>query len=65
MNEQARIITHYLETIVRKAKLSGFEEMRAEIEAAEEANAARIGRLEARVRTLEQQRPPLDLRGRP
>jgi hypothetical protein len=38
MTELAKIVTHYLEAIVKQTKLRGFDEMRAEIEAADAAD---------------------------
>lgn len=38
MNQTAKIITHYLEEIVKRAGLTGFDEMRAEIESAADAD---------------------------
>jgi len=39
MSEVARIVTHYLETITKRAGLKGFDEIRAEMEAAIESDA--------------------------
>lgn len=52
MNELARIVTHYLEAITRKAKLSGFDEMRVELEGAAESDAEYVAVLEARIDAL-------------
>lgn len=40
MSETTRLVIHYLEAITRKAGLSGFDEIRAELESADEADAA-------------------------
>lgn len=51
--ELARITAHYLEVIVRKAGLTGFDDMRAELMDAAEADAsafqAEIDRVEEKV----------------
>ena len=52
MSEVSRIVTHYLEAIVRKAKLTGFDEMRAEIEAAEKQDDAIMEELTMMLRRL-------------
>jgi hypothetical protein len=41
MSELANIVAHYLEQIVKRAGLTGFDEMRAEIESAVEADEKR------------------------
>lgn len=41
MTDTASIVAHYLEQIVRRVGLKGFDEMRAEIESADEADARR------------------------
>jgi hypothetical protein len=40
MNETTRITLHYLEQIVKRARLSGFDEMRAEFESADASDRA-------------------------
>lgn len=55
MNETTRIVAHYLETIVARAGLRGFDEIRAELEAADEADASEREKLEARVKELERE----------
>ncbi len=42
MSDLANIVAHYLEVIVKRTGLNGFEEMRAEIEAAAQADEQRI-----------------------
>lgn len=42
--ELGHIVAHYLEQLVRRAGLSGFDEMRAEIDAAVEADERRLTR---------------------
>lgn len=42
--ELARIVCHYLEEITRRAGLKGFDEIRAEIEAAVEQDSQNLDR---------------------
>ncbi len=49
----ASIVTHYLEQIVRKSCLSGFEEMRAEILSDAETDDAIITELKRQIYALD------------
>jgi len=51
MSEVSKIVTHYLEEIVRSAGLKGFDEIRAEIESAAEQDDRRLEQLEEKVET--------------
>jgi hypothetical protein len=53
----SRIVTHYLEVIVRRAELPGFDEMRAEIESAGREDDEHIAVLERQVRDLQAMHP--------
>lgn len=44
MTELAKIVTHYLEVIVKRTGLTGFDEMRAEIMSAAEEDERRLRR---------------------